>query len=409
MRPDNPSFLPAELARDTVEALRQEQGPTTVRFYALLILGGFAALLSLPFVEVDRYVLAPGILQTETERARLRPAESGSISEVLVRENEPVRIGQPVLRLNPADLDQRLVHLRATQEEHALVASDLATLAEHLDDLSPWDPSKELGHGIGDRFSHAATKLRSSPILSEYRHFVAQLQPRLSEAKKAHVELERVSELARLGLVAPAEVETAALAFIGLSLRIDQMLHQTKAQWQNLLRGERDSLRALLNEEQGLLEAKKLRIVTAPIDGIVLDIAALVPGTYVLAGQDVGSISPAGKLIVQAYVPSRDIARLRPGQRARIEADAFPAEASGMIFGTVVSISDDRVESPLTATQEFRVTVHLDQPPTGPSTQQVVNLRKGLVVGVRLMLGRERLSSILLNRSADWISPFGRG
>jgi len=402
-------FLPAELARDTVEALRQEQSGITLRLYALLIAGGLSTLAALPLVKVDRYVLAPGLIQPAADRASLRAAASGTIKELLVRENEPVKAGQPILRLDTSDLDQRLIHVRANRNEHALVASDLSALADHIISLERRDPTLGWRESIEDFAFSGMHPLKSPTILSEFRHLMAQLQSRVLETQKANAELTRVGMLARSGVLAPVEVETAAFETHRLNMGIELMLQQARAQWLTQLREEQASIMALRDEEHALNEAKRLRTVTAPIDGVVLGISALARDTFVTSGQEVGVISPTGELIVQAYVEPRDIVRLYPGQRALIEAESFPAAAGSTVSGTVIAISDDRVASPLSTNHGFRVTLQLDATSPGTSAGRLVNLRKGLAVGVRLVVGRESLLRVLLNRSAEWISPFGRG
>lgn len=404
-----PPFLPASLARDTVESLRHEQGYTAFRLYTLLIIGGACALAALPLVKIDRYVLAAGVLQAPAERTALRAGASGTIAEILVRENDRVKAGQPLVLIDTSDLDQRLSHARENQAERAVVASDLAFLADHVVQLKPTDVAANPSQTLEGFVSEGVSKLQSPTILSAFRHLAAQLQPQLLEARKANSELTRLRLLARSGLVPPAELEAASFEFERLTKGMDLLFQQARAQWLAQLREERNSIRISQNDEHALLEARKLRTITAPVDGVVLGIAALARDTFVTAGQDVGSLSPDGELIVQAYVHSRDIVRLHPGQRARIEADVFPTAVWNLIRGTVIAISDDRVESPLSTTRGFRVTVQLDRATLATSTGQLMPLRKGLAVGVRLIVGRESLLSVLLNRSSDWISPFGRG
>jgi multidrug efflux pump subunit AcrA (membrane-fusion protein) len=85
--------------------------------YGIALSGVIAALTSLPLVEVDVFVSAPGMVRPATERVALRLPLGGRIAKLLVRDNERVSSGQVLLELATPDLDERLAHIAATRSE----------------------------------------------------------------------------------------------------------------------------------------------------------------------------------------------------------------------------------------------------------------------------------------------------
>ncbi len=81
--------------------------------------------------------------------------------------------------------------------------------------------------------------------------------------------------------------------------------------------------------------ARGYATITAPIDGYVADRYAQ-RGAFVAAGTTLLSIVPAHRLWVDANFKEDDLARIRPGDPARIVADELP----GRVFhGRVVSLA----------------------------------------------------------------------
>ncbi|MBZ9739935.1 MULTISPECIES: HlyD family type I secretion periplasmic adaptor subunit [unclassified Mesorhizobium] len=85
--------------------------------------------------------------------------------------------------------------------------------------------------------------------------------------------------------------------------------------------------------------------LTAPVDGIVQDLAATTIGQVFTTGQQIMTIAPAKpSLQVEALVPNTDIGFLKLGQGAVIKVDAFPFTRFGTVRGHIVRIAAGAVE-----------------------------------------------------------------
>lgn len=127
---------------------------------------------------------------------------------------------------------------------------------------------------------------------------------------------------------------------------------QQLIQQQMISSGDLDDLRYNLENARAQYAAAKLELdyatVTAPIDGVVAARRPTVkPGNLVQIGMDVVTIVDASVLEATLSVPEREIAKIKPGQKVELVADALPGKA----FTGVV----DRV-SPVVESGTFRVT-----------------------------------------------------
>lgn len=114
--------------------------------------------------------------------------------------------------------------------------------------------------------------------------------------------------------------------------------------------------------------------VTAPISGVVTRIA-VEAGEVVGAGSPLATVEDMDEVVVQLELADRDFVQVSPGQPVEATAGAFP----GQVFhGEVARLGS--AANP--ATRTFEVEARLDNAD--------LRLRPGLIVSLRIVLGRER-------------------
>jgi hemolysin D len=90
-----------------------------------------------------------------------------------------------------------------------------------------------------------------------------------------------------------------------------------------------------------------LETLTAPVAGVVQDLAVHTLGSVVTPAQQLLRIVPGGGDIeVDAVVANQDVGFVEVGQEAEIKIDTFPFTRYGLIHGRVERISGDAVEEP---------------------------------------------------------------
>lgn len=421
--------LPAAAAADTVESLRATHGPQRPIISWLLLLGIFTGLVSLPLIKVDTSVRARGLVKPTTEPAELKSVVAGHIAEVFVADHAFVRKAQPLLRLEAAELEQRLIYNRAEQAERGAVIADLlqlTALPEPARAAAVPVPStglftrpraSEWSSPSPDQPSAAMTpsgriEPQTNLIRQEWSQFQARADTyRLAESK-ARGELARYIDLASKGIATQQELENARYEVERLVSEDTLMAEQMRAQWQNRLREERTLLETLRSEEQRLLAELNLYTLRAPVDGVLVGFASVGTGRTVLAGQFLGAISPTDALRVEAYISPRDIGLVRIGQRARLQVDAFPYTRWGTLDGQVESISDDLLsatDGPGTLTGQaqraFVAVVRPYQERLRLANGVQGQLKKGMTLSVRFLTARRSLLQIIYEDASQWIDP----
>jgi membrane fusion protein (multidrug efflux system) len=257
------------------------------------ILGG-AGWIAMPASSVstdDAYVKADSTL--------IAPKVQGLIGAVLVRDNQRVVKGQPLIRIDDED------YVQAVQSAEAEVQSAQAA----LDQL----PSQQALASANARAASEA--IRSAD----------------AEKTRAAADNARFSTLAGSGDISHSQADQARAT----SLRADAQAAQSRAsfaasqQQVDVVARSRGQLVAALAKAKAALSLAKQNlehtIVRAPVDGIVGDRQAQV-GEYVQPGTQLMTVVPLDTIYVVANFKETQTARMLQGQKARVEIDALPGK-----------------------------------------------------------------------------------
>jgi HlyD family secretion protein len=264
---------------------------------ALLLAGAFAFWrLRAPTAAALRLEAAPLVrtLQVSARVAALSRVDVGStitgrVVEVRVREGDPVRAGEPLLRLESDELRAALAQAEASEQQ---AAARLAGL-------------RSTGRGA------AAAG-------------VAQAE---STLRAAQADLTRTQELVAQGFVSPSKLDDAQRAVAVATAQRDSAAAQAgaiaeqgsdvaQAQAQlALARAASQSARARLAQT----------VISAPTAAHVLD-RLVEPGQIVQPGKALLALSLQGPTELLAQVDERYLEQLQVGQRAAVVADAFPSQ-----------------------------------------------------------------------------------
>src|SRR5262249_57031335 len=98
---------------------------------------------------------------------------------------------------------------------------------------------------------------------------------------------------------------------------------------------------------QDLIKAEqktRLQVLTAPVDGMVQQLAIHTVGGVVTPAQALLVVVPGdSRLEIEALVSNRDIGFVHPGQEAEIKVDTFNFTRYGLVHGRAVSVSQDAI------------------------------------------------------------------
>lgn len=376
--------LPAELADHTIESLYAMHGPERRWIYWLILAGIIGALGSLPLIQVDVSVRAPGVVRPVTERVELKTAVSGRISEVLARDNDSVTAGQILLVLATGDLDEQLHRQDVLRREKADILPDLQEL------LAAGEQAKDL---------------RTISLQHERLQFQAQLDTyRLAEAKAAS-ELVRYTTLANKGIATRQELDNARFEVERLQAESRLFREQGSTRWAARLKEEQTAHDDLVSSIRRLEEEKTRQVVRAPVNGVLVGFNGWSPSANVLAGQNLGAVSPVDRLQIESQVSARDIGLVRVGQSVRLQVDAFPYAQWGMLQGEVEAISGDLLGASAGTAGFFKVLIRPEATHLTLPNGLRGDLKKGLTLTARYVVARRSLLQILYDDASAWLNP----
>jgi hemolysin D len=166
----------------------------------------------------------------------------------------------------------------------------------------------------------------------------------------------------------------------------------------------------------------RLQRLTAPVDGVVQQLAVHTVGGVVTPAQALAVVVPTeAHLEIEAMVSNRDIGFVHSGQKAEIKVDTFNFTRYGLLHGEVLSVSsdaitrdtqqnasNDRTAGAATSTSEpkgqelkYAARVSLDRTDMQVD-EKLVKLGPGMAVTVEIKTGSRRIISYLLSPLAKY-------
>jgi len=251
------------------------------------------------------------------------PKVRGLVAEVFVHDNQAMRAGQPLVRIDPEEFDAKVASAQASlADAQAGVAAAKAALAS-------LDADERLSRA---QVVAARTSIRSAS----------------AQSVRADADRRRYAALVATGAVARSDADSFSAAAVTAeqdAARANAMLAVanetagvTAAKRPGLI-AALQTAQAKVGEAQAALDlAKQDRrhtVIFAPVDGVVGNRQVRV-GDYVQPGTRLLTLVPLHALYVTANFKETQTGRMRIGQPATVEADALPGER---IRGTVESFA----------------------------------------------------------------------
>jgi hemolysin D len=166
-------------------------------------------------------------------------------------------------------------------------------------------------------------------------------------------------------------------------------------------------------------ERTKLQLLSAPVDGVVQQLAVHTVGGVVTPAQMLAVVVPIeSHLEIEAMVSNRDIGFVHAGQEAEIKVDTFNFTRYGLLRGTVLNVSQDAIthdkpqdkdksdnkvagaestsSEPKGQEMDYAARVSLDRTQMQVE-DKLVNLSPGMAVTVEIKTGSRRIISYLLS------------
>lgn len=299
------------------DAADTEQKPSPLKNpkvrWTLLVIGVLVALALVAWLIyhllVGRYLQDTNNAYLQADAVAVAPRINGYVTEVLVQDNQWVKAGEPLLRIDPrtyrATLDQAEAVIAVREADIAAAAAGVQGQQSSLVQAR-------------SQLSAASASLRFA------RAEVARFTPLAASGADTQEHLESLQhELQR----AQAQHEAARAQIQGAQSQIEASQAQLEQAQAGLKQAQADAAQARVAFEDTELRAR--------IDGRVGNKTVQV-GQFVAAGTRTMTVVPVASLYLAANFKETQVGLMRPGQPAEIKVDALPGTT---LQGVVESIS----------------------------------------------------------------------
>ena len=443
------AFLPAalEIAESPPSPIGRAIGASIIAMFCIALL--WATLGSVDIVATATGKIVPG------GRTKLiQPFETGVVRAIKVRDGQSVKAGDVLIELDPtmteADQERQKSDLLAAELDAARLRAALA-------------PDPLAAFRAPQNASAAEIEMHRQFLISERAEQNAKISEIERQQGQKEAERETTSaSVAKLEATIPVLQERVdirkglvekALAskVVYLSEYQELVAMQQDLVLQKSRLREADAAIALLKETKEKAAAEyrratydalakaeqkaasaaqevikadrrtKLQRLTAPVDGVVQQLAVHTVGGVVTPAQALAVVVPSeSQLEIEAMLSNRDIGFVHPGQAAEIKVDTFNFTRYGLLHGDVLSVSTDAItrdrtqgsndrtsgatsssSEPKGQELEYAARVSLDR--THMQVEdKLVKLGPGMAVTVEIKTGTRRIISYLLSPLARY-------
>jgi len=376
-------IFPKEIINATVEVHRFKHKVRSKIIYSILLLSIIGVGAALPFVFLDIYSSAQGILDSEKERNQITSLYSGKIKSISIKENQNVSKGDTLLVVDNAIGLEKLNLVENQLEEANTFIKDLAYLSH----------TKKLTQDSIKSFQYQKQHL-------QYVQKLKELQTRKTKTSRDFI---RQKKLFKKGVIAKVEYENSRYAFDLAVNEFNYLKEQQRNQWQSELTQQSNKAREL---ESTLLQYKEEQnnyTITASISGTIQNVKGLEVDNFITAGTPVAEISPDTDLIVECYIAPSDIGLLKIDNKVKFQIDAFNYNQWGMATGKISSINKDITivnDRPM-----FRVLCSLEQKELQLKNGFAGKLKKGMTLNARFFIINRSAFDLLYDKVDDWFNP----
>lgn len=339
------------------------------------------------FAKLEEVVVGEGRVVPTQAVQQIESLDGGILKQVLVKEGETVKAGQPLLILDElrfaSAFDEASIQSAALQRQKARLDAEIASVM--VDDAAAYWRDKVSIDVVAISAADVAVSSRSKAI---FRSRISQLSSQLEqsaqviEQKIQAIEEARITTQAQLSglelvkqeiIMTRAAVRDGAVAELELlklerdEIRLKGELSASKANGRQLqaaqsqaeaeyltvaldFLGRAEAERnEVINELNALTESMKTLAdrlartkIVSPINGNITNILLRSIGAVVEPGESIMEVVPQdGALIVETRIAPKDIAFVHTGLKATVKFTAYDFVIYGGLEGEVIYVSSD--------------------------------------------------------------------
>jgi HlyD family secretion protein len=376
------------------------RGPVIFGMLGLTLLvgvfGAWAAMTS-----IAGAIVASGRIEVESNRQVVQHPDGGVVSEILVREGDVVKVGQPLIRLDSNLLHSELViiegqlfelmarrgRLEAERDGLDVVTFDpelIETAATRPDVAELVDGQMRLYDARRDSVNRETEQLekRRDQMHDQIKGIEAQQRSLNTQLDLIAEELKNQQSLLDRGLAQAATVLNLRRTTANLDGTLGE-LTASKAQAEGRiteieieilklgttqreqaitqLRDLRYRELELAEQRRSLIERLQRLDISAPVSGIVYGLQVHAPRSVIRAADPVLFLVPQDRpLVIMAQISPIHVDEITVGQPVTVHLSALDRRQTPELNGTVSQLSADAFDDPNTGMSYYRAEVILD-------------------------------------------------
>lgn len=387
-------------------------------------------------------ISAPAEVRVESNRKSMRHRETGTIKQILVREGQYVRAGQPLILFN--DVEPRAA-FDVLQNQYDSLAAQAARLTAEATGRSALDFPPDLMARMGDvrvagivrdqqfLFTTRAQLYQSQQSVLNQR--LDQLQTQISgqqaqvasvdeQAKLLQDELNGYLQLYEKGFApkpvilarqrALADLEGRKGSLVADIARLKQQMGETRMQMaatrdtreSQAAEGLRDTQAKIADTLPRLTAARETlngTRISSPVDGYVFNLTQFTVGGVAGAGEPLMDIVPANEpLIVSAMIPPQDIDKVHVGMDAKVRFTGLNQRWVSPLDAKVIMVGADKMVNEKAGSAFFRADLRVD-------AKELTKLKKnakitpGMPAQATLVSGHRSIMGSLISPITDTV------
>lgn len=415
------------MTTQTVDAPPSRMGiaPTLVAGFLLIaaFFGGFGGWAA--FAPLESAAIAPGVISVDSKRKTVQHLEGGIVANILVREGNAVKVGQPLVHLDDTQARAQLGLVTGQYRSAVALEARLEAELEGLDAIAfPEALTAAAGSADVDKLISTQNRLfrsRAESLVNQtniLRQRIAQLREEITgtqaemtaqdrqlalvgeelatteqllargyERRPRLLDLQRQqAEITGARAQNKARIARAHQSIGEAELQITQLSNERLNEVVGQLRDVQSQIADLGEKMSSASDVLSRTVVTASVDGTVVNLQIATSGGVVAAGQPIMDIVPTDdSLIVEARLDPNDIDVVTLELPAQVRVSAFSQRTAPVLDGKVIYVSADRLTDERTGVPHYLVRVALT--PEQPGLKGLV-LQPGMPAEVMIVTGQ---------------------
>ncbi|MBF0293677.1 MAG: HlyD family type I secretion periplasmic adaptor subunit [Magnetococcales bacterium] len=343
-------------------------------FYLVLLFLGLIVLVA-SVMKVDMVVMGTGRLTTETPPLQLQPMDRAIVRELKVKAGDHVTRGQILATMDStfvhADLATLLAQKQAIQAQIRRLESEINNTPFVLGGTP----------NVDERLQSALMEQRQAQYKSRLQMFGEEIQRIQANMRTTEDDREALGKLLKISREVEGMRQTLKKAGTGSQLqhqdsqvvrirteqshqeasnRLVEMKHNLQAkkaerqtfidEWSRQLLDQLISSRAELAKlNENVIKASRMsdmEVMTAPVDGTVLDVAKRATGSVLNPAELLITLVPADAvMIADVMIGASDVGYVKNGDKVTMKVNAFPYQKFGVLEGELSFISQESFQS----------------------------------------------------------------